>query len=68
MRNLKIASRVDLFGAQVKNARWELNVTQKEFAAAVGVTQVTISRIENGWAYRQSTKRKIMAALDTQKN
>lgn len=53
----------NLFGQRVKNRRTELNLTQAQLGEIVGISQVSIKKIEAGGSTRHG--RKIAEALKT---
>jgi transcriptional regulator with XRE-family HTH domain len=48
---------------RLKEVRENRLISKSELARKAGISQLTISRVENGVSCRQETKRKILAAL-----
>ncbi|HAN90710.1 MAG TPA: transcriptional regulator [Nitrospira sp.] len=63
MAETKSTLKIRFDGAQVAAARRLLSITQRELAAAAGLTQVTIAKFETGGNMRPETVEAVREAL-----
>jgi transcriptional regulator with XRE-family HTH domain len=67
MASVQISSREPSVAAQAKKLRLSCLLTQKELAAAAGVTREEVNKLEQGFPLILDSKRKILKELWSRK-